>query len=116
MGNREPVNVLFVCSRNKWRSPTAEKLWRRASGISVRSAGSSRQAIRTISIGDIRWADIILFMEDKHKSRVSAEFRQEVRHKEIHVLDIPDDYQFMDPELCEIILQKTSVILEPFVD
>ena len=54
---------------------------------------------------------MILVMEEKHKSRLRAEFRQELNHKELHVLDIPDDYSFMDPELVEIMREK----VEPFV-
>lgn len=105
------VNVLFVCSRNQWRSPTGERVWCKVSGLSVRSAGTSRHARRRLTVGDIRWADLIFVMEDKHKSRIRADFREEVRFKTLHVLDIPDDYRFMDPELVELIRQKT----EPFI-
>ncbi|HEY5757541.1 MAG TPA: hypothetical protein VIU34_17050, partial [Steroidobacter sp.] len=51
------VNVLFVCSRNQWRSPTAEKVFARYPGVSVRSAGTSPNARRHISVEDVRWAD-----------------------------------------------------------
>ena len=106
------LNILFVCSRNQWRSPTGEKVWSRTPGISARSAGTSRSARRRVSVGDIRWADMILLMEEKHKSRLRAEFRQELNHKELHVLDIPDDYGFMDPELVEIMREKVEALLD----
>ncbi len=74
------MNVLFVCSRNKWRSPTGEQIWRNTTGVSVRSAGTSRQARRRLSVADLRWADLIFVMEEKHKSRIKAEFRDETRY------------------------------------
>lgn len=105
------VNVLFVCSRNQWRSPTAERVWRHEPGVSVRSAGTSPRAKRTLTLSDVRWADLIFVMEEKHKSRMRAEFRQEMTHKLIHVLDIPDDYQFMDPELVELVREKCEPVI-----
>lgn len=91
-------NLLFICSRNQWRSPTAEKIFRQK-GYCVRSAGTSPKAKKTLSAADIQWADIILVMEKKHKNRVMAKFTRFVDNKPIHILDIPDDYQFMDVDL-----------------
>ena len=95
------MNVLFICSRNQWRSPTAEKVWRNRSGLSTRSAGTSRNAKRRVSATDIRWADVIMAMEQKHKDRLIAEFTRLIEYKVIHVLEIPDEYQYMDLELIE---------------
>ncbi|WAJ38476.1 phosphotyrosine protein phosphatase [Pseudomonas sp. GOM7] len=96
-------NVLFICSRNQWRSPTAETVWRKHPGISVRSAGTSPNARKTVGSADIRWADVIIVMEQKHKDRLVAEFTRLLDHKPIHVLEIPDEYKYMDPELVEIL-------------
>jgi predicted protein tyrosine phosphatase len=96
-------NVLFICSRNQWRSPTAETVWRKHPDISVRSAGTSPNARRAIGPADIRWADVIIVMEQKHKNRLVAEFTRLLDHKPIHVLEIPDEYKYMDPELVEIL-------------
>lgn len=95
----EKLNVLFVCSANQWRSPTAEVVWRKHPALSVRSAGTSSTARRKVSVDDIRWADVILVMEEKHKARLLAEFTTTVEGKPLHVLDIPDNYKYMDPEL-----------------
>ena len=92
-------NLLFICSRNQWRSPTAETIWRKHPDFNARSAGTSKKAKKTVSPADIRWADIIFVMEKKHKQRLVAEFTRMLDHKTIHILDIPDDYQYMDPEL-----------------
>ena len=93
------MNILFVCSRNQWRSPTAEKVIGRWPDVSARSAGTSPRARHTISIDDIRWADVICAMEEKHKNRIVASFSRAVAGKTIVVLDIPDDYRYMDAEL-----------------
>jgi predicted protein tyrosine phosphatase len=107
----EKFKVLFICSRNQWRSPTAEQLWRRHPKVSARSAGTSPNARHKVSIDDIAWADVILVMEEKHKSRLTAEFTRLLSNKRIHVLDIPDDYRFMDPELVEMLEQSVNNLL-----
>lgn len=107
----EKINVLFICSRNQWRSPTAEKLWRKHPKINARSAGTSPNARHKVSIEDIRWASIIFVMEEKHKSRLVAEFTRILENKPIHVLDIPDEYKYMDPELIEMLEQSVNGIL-----
>ena len=95
------MNILFVCSKNQWRSPTAEQIWRKQPGLNVRSAGTSPNARHHVSSVDLTWADVVFAMEEKHKSRLLAEYRTVVERKTIHVLDIPDEYRYMDPELVE---------------
>ena len=98
----ETSNLLFICSRNQWRSPTAEKIYSQR-GFSTRSAGTSPNAKRTVSVKDIQWATHIFVMEKKHKQRLLAKFTRLIRYKNIVVLDIPDEYQFMDDELISIL-------------
>ena len=107
----EKTKVLFICSKNQWRSPTAEQVYRRHPDVLARSAGTSPNARHTVSVDDIEWADVIMVMEEKHKSRLTAEFTRLLDHKPIHVLDIPDDYRFMDPELVDMLEQSVSSIL-----
>ena len=111
MANRETINLLFVCSRNQWRSPTAENIYARRSGVNVRSCGTSHNARRTVSALDVRWADIVFVMEDKHKERLVREFPTELKGKELHVLHISDTYKFMDPELVSEISAGVDMIL-----
>jgi predicted protein tyrosine phosphatase len=111
VGDDERLNVLFVCSRNQWRSPTAEKIWRNHPALAVRSAGTSPNARHHISEQDLRWAETIFVMEEKHKSRLVAEYGRIVENKPIHVLDIPDEYKFMDPELVEELERSVNAIL-----
>ena len=96
-------HLLFVCSRNQWRSPTAENIWRNTNDIKVRSAGTSHKARRTVSATDLHWADFIFVMEQKHKNQLKAKFSRLLQNKPIHVLDIPDEYRYMDEELIELL-------------
>ena len=107
----ERLNVLFVCSRNQWRSPTGEQVWRRDPRVNVRSAGTSTGARHPVSAEDLAWADVVLVMEDKHRSRLLAEYRALLRHKPLHVLDIPDDYRYMDPELVALLGAPVAALL-----
>lgn len=100
-------NILFICSRNQWRSPTGEQVWKNHPEVSTRSAGTSPKARRTVTAKDIQWSDIVFVMEQKHKSRLKAKFTLLLNYKDIHVLDIPDEYQYMDEELIE--MMKLSV-------
>ncbi|PCK00458.1 MAG: phosphotyrosine protein phosphatase [Zetaproteobacteria bacterium] len=96
-------NFLFICSKNQWRSPTAEAILRKNVLINVRSAGTSAKARRCVSFKDIEWADTIFVMEKKHKQRLQKKFTTLLDHKDIVILDIPDDYQYMDEALIELL-------------
>ncbi|CAK7013282.1 phosphotyrosine protein phosphatase [Providencia rettgeri] len=100
------MNILFICSKNQWRSPTAEQIWRNHENWVTRSAGTSRNARCPVNADLIRWADVIFVMEQKHKNRLQADFSRLLEYKPLHILDIPDNYQYMDPELVQI-LQDT---------
>ncbi|MGE8233786.1 MAG: low molecular weight protein tyrosine phosphatase family protein [Stenotrophomonas sp.] len=105
------MRLLFVCSRNQLRSPTAEAVWKVRAGYEARSAGTSPHARRTISPADIRWADVILVMEAKHRDRMRATFTRLLEHKRLHCLDIPDDYRFMDPVLVTLLGERVAACL-----
>ncbi len=105
------INLLFVCSRNQWRSPTAEKIYKNKPMISARSAGTSPNARRCVSGADIQWADIIFVMETKHKSKILADFPGESKHKKIIVMGIEDNYQYMDEELVEEISYCVDAVI-----
>lgn len=106
------MNALFICSRNQWRSPTAERIFRDYPDINTRSAGTSRQAKKYVTLEDITWEDKIFVMEHKHQSQLKAHFIHQLAHKPLIVLDIPDDYGFMYEELVEILNQS----VEPYFD
>ena len=101
------LHILFVCGMNQKRSPTAESIYRNDDRILVRSAGVSESSKNKLTIKNIEWADIILVMEQKYKQRILKNFRDKVELPRIESLDIPDEYEYMDVELINII--KSSV-------
>ncbi len=105
------MNLLFVCSRNQWRSPTAEEIFKNNQEHQAKSAGTEPSARIKITEKLITWADIIFVMEKKHKERLKQRFATVVDEKEVIVLDIPDDYQFMDEELVDLIKLSVSPYL-----
>jgi predicted protein tyrosine phosphatase len=97
-------HILFVCGKNKWRSPTAERIYKNDKRIDVRSAGMSGKSKHQISNDDVEWADLILVMESRYRAWILGLFR-DLSLPRIENLDIPDEYEFMDDELIEIIKQ-----------
>lgn len=97
-----------MCSRNKWRSLTAEKIFSVLDAYDVRSAGTEEGARIKVTEGHIGWADIIFVMEKKHKRRLWDKFNHELQNKRLVCLDIPDDYSFMDEDLVEILKSRVS--------
>jgi predicted protein tyrosine phosphatase/2'-5' RNA ligase len=108
---RDKLNVLFVCSRNQWRSPTAERIWRKSSRVNVRSAGTSASARRVVSSRDLEWADVVLVMESRHREILRERFEAARRAVRIEVLDIPDDYAFMEDELIRLLRARVGDVL-----
>ena len=92
------LKVLFVYALNQWRSPTAEVLYRNDARLEVRSAGIRPDAKRRLSEKDLRWADVIFVMEREHQQWIQEHFR-DTALPPIQVLDIPDDLEYMNPEL-----------------
>ena len=100
------MRLLFVCSYNRMRSPTAEVLFANHRGVETMSAGTSPDAEAVVSAEMIEWADVILVMEPAHRKRLNEMFKSQLRDKRIVVLDIPDRYEYMDPELVRILEAK----------
>ncbi len=96
------TKVLVLCSRNQWRSPTAEKLLNERSGFEARSAGTEPSARTRVNEKLVSWADIILVMERRHLRRLRDRFPELLTGKTVHCLDIPDVYRYMAPELVDL--------------
>lgn len=111
----ENINVLFICSMNKWRSPTAEKIYRKKPLVNVRSAGTSSKAKHHVCSEDLKWADLIIAMESKHVQRLRADFPESMRFMEVHTLGIEDHYDYMHPELIEELKISIDPILDDYV-
>jgi len=91
------ANLLFICSKNQWRSPTAELLFRNHPVHQARSAGTGEQARIKVNQKMLDWADVFFVMEGKHRDILKQRFR--VSSPKLVVLDIEDNYRFNDPEL-----------------
>tara|TARA_R110002072_G_scaffold302737_1_gene488165 strand:+ start:2325 stop:2672 length:348 start_codon:yes stop_codon:yes gene_type:complete len=107
----ERPHFLFVCSRNQWRSPTAEKVYADDARICVRSAGLSGKSPRQLALADLAWADLVLVMEREHRRRIVSQYRGVPDLPEIEVLDIPDEYGFMDAELVRLIEASVEFLI-----
>ena len=100
--------LLFVCSRNRLRSLTAEKLFDGFPLYQVRSAGTQPGARIVVTEGHIGWADLIFCMEKSHLSRLRQKFPEAIAGKEVVCLHIPDEYEFMQPDLIDELRAKLS--------
>lgn len=101
-------NVLFVCSQNKLRSPTAEQVFANHPACEVSSAGTNADAENPLSPELVRWADIIFVMERTHRSKLQKRYRADLKHARVICLDIPDEYEFMDDDLISLLKVKVS--------
>jgi len=100
--------LLFICSRNKLRSPTAEAIFAGRPGVEVDSAGLSPDAEVPLEAEQIEWADLILVMEKAHRSRLNRNFGKFLADKKVVVLDIPDEYDFMDARLISLLESRCA--------
>lgn len=96
-------NVLFVCGRNRLRSPTAEQVFADRESVEVLSAGLDDGCGNPVTPELVAWADIILVMEQAHRAKLAKRFRSSLKSQQVIVLGIPDNYEFMDPELVRLL-------------
>lgn len=105
------VRALFVCSGNRLRSPTAEEFFSHWSGVETASAGTDKDAEVALEPDLLEWADIVFVMQRAHRNRVISRFGKLLRHKEVVVLNVPDNYEYMDPALVEVLMGKVAPYL-----
>lgn len=105
------MNLLFVCSRNRWRSLTAETIFKDDQPHIVRSAGTAEAARIKVTEKLIAWAELIFVMEKKHKQKLEQKFPSALEGKKLVVLDIEDNYKYMDEELVEMLRVEVTPYL-----
>lgn len=101
-------NILFLCGRNRARSPTAEAVFAGRDDIAVLSAGTSKDADTPLTADLVAWADVIFTMEASQRAKLSARFRAALKNKRVVCLDIPDKYEFMAPALVQVLKAKVT--------
>lgn len=97
------TRILFVCSQDRLRSPTAAAIFSEFDSVETMSAGTNSDCDTPLSGELIEWANVILVMEESHRSVVVGKYRELLRDKELAVLEIPDIYPFMDPMLVALL-------------
>lgn len=102
------MNLLFVCSENRLRSPTGEEVFSRYEGINALGAGTNEDAETVVSGDLIEWADVVFVMEQSHKNKVAKKFKDLLKGKRLVCLDIPDNYERMDPALVQLLQHRVG--------
>ena len=103
--------VLFICSQNRLRSPTAEQVFSVYPGVECDSAGLNHNAENPVTPALLAWAELIFVMEKVHRRKLSAKFKRYITTQRIVCLDIPDEYEFMDPALVRLLHAKVTRFL-----
>ena len=102
------MRLLFVCARNRLRSPTAERVFATVPGVEAESAGVAPDAENPITPELIAWTDVVLVMEAAHRAKLSRQFPAALRGKRVVCLDVPDEYEYMGPELVRLLRDRVG--------
>lgn len=105
-------HILFVCSKNKWRSPTAETIFTGKEGFDVLSAGLNNDSENPLTSELVEWADTIFVMERKQKNKLQAKYGKFIKKQKLICLEIPDNYEYMNPELVDLLEKKIGKYLK----
>lgn len=103
------MNILFVCTANKLRSPTAQAVFSGRPDITVRSAGLDPEAPCRLDAELVAWADKIYAMETHHREKIRKKFKKVLGATPVITLGIPDEYEFMQPELVALLKERLPV-------
>jgi predicted protein tyrosine phosphatase len=99
----ETKKVLTVCSAGLLRSATLQNMLIREYGYNVRNCGTVESyALIPISEALVKWADEIVFVNQENYNDVKHEIDTLGISYKCYILDIPDMYNFNDPELVRI--------------
>lgn len=108
MSGRRVRNIVFVCSQNRLRSPTAEHIFANHAGIEVSSAGTNHDAENPLTAELVLWSDVIVVMERTHRAKIQKRFRNSLRGRKIICLEIPDNYAYMEPALIALLTTRMA--------
>jgi predicted protein tyrosine phosphatase len=95
--------VLFLCYQNRRRSATAERMFCKRPDLDVRSAGIGPDALVRVNSRMLDWADVVFVMEERHRRQLEEMFPGHAALARTVSLDIPDEYDFLDPELVNLL-------------
>ena len=109
-----PRQLLFICSQNRWRSLTAERLFDNHPYFEARSAGTEPGARVRVTAGHLGWAEPVFVMEKRHAERLREKFADALHGKNVVCLRVPDQYQVQDPKLIELLRERLLAHLGEF--
>lgn len=102
------TRALFVCEGNRHRSPTAERLYAATPGVKARSAGLSALARVELTDELLAWADVVFVMDARLEKLTRRRLATAIEGKKLVGLNVPDDYQFMQPELLAVLAERLT--------
>jgi predicted protein tyrosine phosphatase len=102
-------HVLFLCSQNRLRSPTAESIFADSEGFEVRSAGLNNDSIVSTTPALVEWADYIFVMEKSHRNKLRKKYKKYLNKQRVICLDIPDEYEYMDDGLIRLLKHRLGI-------
>ncbi len=105
------MRVLFICARNRKRSPTAEAVIGALDGVEADSAGTAIDADVVVDADHVAWADVIVVMQGRHRRLLRQRFGSLLQDKRVVCVDIKDDYEFMDDALVALLLERVPPLL-----
>jgi predicted protein tyrosine phosphatase len=108
------MRVLFVCTANKLRSPTAEAVFRDHPGIESLSAGTDPDAPTPLSKELVASVDLIFAMEAHHREQIRKKYKARPADRRIITLHIPDEYERDDPALIELLRERAGPVIRQF--
>ena len=98
------MKVLFICNQNKHRSRTAEEVFR--GRFETKSAGLYNE--KPVTEKELSWADLIAVMEEEQRIELGKRFPDQVLQKRIITLNVPDAFQYNQPELIDMLESKSD--------
>jgi predicted protein tyrosine phosphatase len=106
------MKVLFICNQNRHRSKTAEELFK--SRLEAKSAGLYSE--NPVTEKQIEWADFVVVMEDFQRTELAKRFPEQYLKKRIVSLGIPDQFNYNQPELIELLESRMQELLQPLLN
>lgn len=106
------MKLLFICTSNRLRSPTAETYFGADKRYETRSAGTDAEATLVVSQAMVEWADLIFVMERRHRKKLEKQFGDRLDTDKVITLGIPDEYERDDPVLIDLLELRVRPWLE----
>lgn len=100
--------LLFICSANKLRSPTAEQVFSEYPDVEATSAGLNHDAADPLTAEHLEDIDIVFVMERTHRNKLSKKFKSHLKSAPVICLNIPDDFEYMQPELITLLKARVT--------